>query len=247
MGLIPAYAGRTLPQNVTSMKHGAHPRLRGADSGVPHRWSSSGGSSPLTRGGPRGRSTAPKRLGLIPAYAGRTPIGTFVGVSSRAHPGRTEELAGIIDPDGAHPRLRGADDLKAERAKVAEGSSPLTRGGLAAWDEGNIIGGLIPAYAGRTSLNPAVTPVAVAHPRLRGADVFRLSEIGINIGSSPLTRGGPDKFDSAVSKFGLIPAYAGRTLTDQRGRAKNEASRSDLWCNGQCRRAFRAALQPVRR
>ena len=50
LGLIPAYAGRTLKCNGLSINTGAHPRLRGAHDmlGVVER--PAGGSSPLTRG-----------------------------------------------------------------------------------------------------------------------------------------------------------------------------------------------------
>ncbi|CQD13086.1 conserved hypothetical protein [Corynebacterium striatum] len=94
--------------------------------------------------------------GLIPAYAGRT-----------------EELAGIIDPDGAHPRLRGADLAPKCHVDEAWGSSPLTRGGLRGATQVVIVGGLIPAYAGRTTWTIDRAKKAGAHPRLRGADTNR--------------------------------------------------------------------------
>ena len=49
--LIPAYAGRTPMAAVMPRERGAHPRLRGADSGLTVGAVQSGGSSPLTRGG----------------------------------------------------------------------------------------------------------------------------------------------------------------------------------------------------
>ncbi|EEI78897.1 hypothetical protein HMPREF0308_0799 [Corynebacterium striatum ATCC 6940] len=77
-------------------------------------------------------------LGLIPAYAGRTPFGlpsTF--------------------PLPAHPRLRGADAISLSTAPTKRGSSPLTRGGRVG-RRGLAAGqGLIPAYAGRTRRSKA--------------------------------------------------------------------------------------------
>ena len=50
-----------------------------------------------------------------------------------------------------------------------------------------------------------------AHPRLRGADHRAIKTSLPALGSSPLTRGGPDASKVAESNNGLIPAYAGRT------------------------------------
>ena len=71
---------------------------------------------------------------------------------------------------------------------------------------------LIPAYAGRTD---GVFPVTVdgwAHPRLRGVDTIRRCIPSRQVGSSPLTRGGPKNGKVRYGFKGLIPAYAGRTL-----------------------------------
>ena len=208
----------------------AHPRLRGADARTATDANYAAGSSPLTRGGQPTIDTHGVGIRLIPAYAGRTL-----------------SIAAEVGLDGAHPRLRGADGLARIRDVIVEGSSPLTRGGLPIQDHAGIQAGLIPAYAGRTSSHHIPWHCSRAHPRLRGADRLMIGDSSPGIGSSPLTRGGLAAVYRRGTWIRLIPAYAGRTLTDQRGRAKNEASRSDLWCNGQCRRAFRAALQPVRR
>ena len=53
VGLIPAYAGRTVDVYHVSSWIGAHPRLRGADSGQVSLKLLKRGSSPLTRGGPK--------------------------------------------------------------------------------------------------------------------------------------------------------------------------------------------------
>ena len=111
-GLIPAYAGRTLADIEMRAGHGAHPRLRGADTGVFTRQLHAVGSSPLTRGGRGMICVASRRLGLIPAYAGRT-----------------EPQVGKRLACPAHPRLRGADSLGLICLTQILGSSPLTRGG----------------------------------------------------------------------------------------------------------------------
>ncbi len=173
MRLIPAYAGRTLSHFPIEALDWAHPRLRGADilvEGVPHLVA---GSSPLTRGGLVSKALKTCGTGLIPAYAGRT-VSPFAP----------------IPPPWAHPRLRGADDGEPLMTLPEPGSSPLTRGGLLRLAGVFRVGGLIPAYAGRTlAYNPIICHPG-AHPRLRGADLSRRHLTTHVLGSSPLTRGG---------------------------------------------------------
>ena len=52
-----------------------------------------------------------------------------------------------------------------------------------------------------------------AHPRLRGADWVVATHWSIESGSSPLTRGGRLSGQMVAPPRGLIPAYAGRTMT----------------------------------
>ena len=73
--------------------------------------------------------------GLIPAYAGRTALWRVLEVLK-----------------GAHPRLRGADLLLPTATFEGGGSSPLTRGGQFLEGVFYLLGGLIPAYAGRTAV-----------------------------------------------------------------------------------------------
>ncbi len=151
-------------------------------------------SSPLTRGGLIGGERQRIRVGLIPAYAGRTPRST-----------------GRIDRWWAHPRLRGADAGSIPVVGSKVGSSPLTRGGQALSLVGITALGLIPAYAGRTACTAARIAAARAHPRLRGADEVIFTPVLRLRGSSPLTRGGLGIEHWIKSVEGLIPAYAGRT------------------------------------
>ena len=57
-------------------------------------------------------------------------------------------------------------------------------------------------------------PLDWAHPRLRGAHEYHATRACVDVGSSPLTRGARlDETWEGLSQ-GLIPAYAGRTLSD---------------------------------
>ena len=52
-----------------------------------------------------------------------------------------------------------------------------------------------------------------AHPRSRGENHGVQSRITNQTGSSPLTRGKPPSEKRAVTRVGLIPAHAGKTMT----------------------------------
>ena len=72
VGLIPAYAGRTLLTELNRPLAEAHPRLRGADVSSMREPDFDKGSSPLTRGGLTSIIKNLRLIRLIPAYAGRT-------------------------------------------------------------------------------------------------------------------------------------------------------------------------------
>ena len=133
-GLIPAHAGKTTQPSPGSTTTTAHPRSRGENPARVTSWRMLAGSSPLTRGKPRVGRRGRARVRLIPAHAGKTGGG---GVSAPERP--------------AHPRSRGENDSHRVVGDLQEGSSPLTRGKLAAAARQPIVGGLIPAHAGKTS------------------------------------------------------------------------------------------------
>ena len=81
--------------------------------------------------------------------------------------------------------------MVAGAASAAAGSSPLTRGKLAAIDNDFMVRGLIPAHAGKT--------VEVDVGDREGG------------GSSPLTRGKRGRRRPDDPPNGLIPAHAGKT------------------------------------
>ena len=174
MGLIPAYAGRTAHLTTRVRCRRAHPRLRGAHQKGGVGKSTTVGSSPLTRGARNQRIGGLDPVGLIPAYAGRTPA--------------CSEPTGWLP---AHPRLRGAHRSRSQSRTVYRGSSPLTRGAHASGLVRLTVEGLIPAYAGRTRLTLAFRAASWAHPRLRGAHLEEPETPNPFWGSSPLTRGAP--------------------------------------------------------
>ena len=70
---------------------------------------------------------------------------------------------------------------------------------------------LIPAHAGKTTVDEAWAFDAEAHPRSRGENHRRISRHDMRRGSSPLTRGKPRIRLEVCKAVGLIPAHAGKT------------------------------------
>jgi|GEM_PF-49196 len=134
--------------------------------------------------------------------------------------------------DWAHPRSRGADTSSACSMRYSAGSSPLARGGHEQGLPVVVDEGLIPARAGRTSVERTSKGMPWAHPRSRGADVLRLVLLPKAPGSSPLARGGLPARAARRADRGLIPARAGRTPPTPRatwpGRAHPRSRGADL-------------------
>ena len=74
-GLIPAHAGKTTFRGASGRRGWAHPRSRGENADTRARRYGTPGSSPLTRGKPTRDADGRTVLGLIPAHAGKTPVG----------------------------------------------------------------------------------------------------------------------------------------------------------------------------
>ena len=132
--LIPAHAGKTYCQDCRALILPAHPRSRGENPSSFRTESFSPGSSPLTRGKPCFRRSGRQRGRLIPAHAGKTL-----------------KTASIAPVDWAHPRSRGENSTSSAAHPYPAGSSPLTRGKQRGGLMGEIVGGLIPAHAGKTA------------------------------------------------------------------------------------------------
>ena len=93
------------------------------------------------------------------------------------------------------------------------GSSPLTRGKVSAVLPEASQAGIIPAYAGKSNLLPVARQGGRDHPRLRGEKLIQAAFIISDVGSSPLTRGKVDPPPSPPSEEGIIPAYAGKSIS----------------------------------
>ena len=196
-GLIPACAGKTPAVTWGEAQARAHPRVCGENSRCRAAVTGTAGSSPRVRGKPLRRRVVGRRVGLIPACAGKTACG------------RTP--AGVT---GAHPRVCGENSSPRSSRLADSGSSPRVRGKppLRPPDVGGV--GLIPACAGKTASWASPGRGSRAHPRVCGENEYLLMLTSSHGGSSPRVRGKPPLTPSTGSGRGLIPACAGKTPTD---------------------------------
>ena len=179
-----------------------------------------GGSSPLTRGKQRVVAIFGNVKGLIPAHAGKT-------LRSSA----------VVSRPWAHPRSRGENSWPIGSTKTWAGSSPLTRGKLSTTTRGQLTTGLIPAHAGKTTWSPSSSLPGRAHPRSRGENGQASAAYFAAQGSSPLTRGKPQRRFRRTRPLGLIPAHAGKTPVCSPRRSPARAhprSRGENWLCRAC-------------
>ena len=93
------------------------------------------------------------------------------------------------------------------------GSSPHTRGALVGHELGARDRGIIPAYAGSTARQGRGRVTRRDHPRIRGEHQRKMADSMVSAGSSPHTRGAQQSHSQQLRFSGIIPAYAGSTLT----------------------------------
>ena len=190
--LIPAWAGKTRRRAGGGPGGWAHPRVGGENWSLPRLPCRLLGSSPRGRGKRDGDGAGPPARRLIPAWAGKTSRPRHTPKCSAAHPrvgGENDEALLPItwstgsSPRGrgklraprhdervtvAHPRVGGENFFRVDRLTGGAGSSPRGRGKRPVHIDCRVPGGLIPAWAGKTSASPGPSRWPPAHPRVGG-------------------------------------------------------------------------------
>ena len=239
-GIIPAYAGNTGRCSRRRRCSWDHPRVCGEHSMYPSILRDEWGSSPRMRGTHVYKTVGGVLCGIIPAYAGNTPLimikwWTCLGSSPRMRgtPRRLMYLslfAGIIPayagntrsehhrhPDHRdHPRVCGEHERQSSSISWNAGSSPRMRGTHAQRLIERVPSGIIPAYAGNTEFRIGVNVLVWDHPRVCGEHAVTILAARIEWGSSPRMRGTPGRARTAQLDDGIIPAYAGNTADDHK-------------------------------
>ena len=150
-GLIPAWAGKTVPPTLIRLDARAHPRVGGENAAHALAEIYARGSSPRGRGKQWGIGGGLVLSRLIPAWAGKT-----WSTPPPAHPTR------------AHPRVGGENFSMLSTSSHPLGSSPRGRGKHLLVGGALAVGGLIPAWAGKTWPPPSQSGTRRAHPRVGG-------------------------------------------------------------------------------
>ena len=193
-GIIPAYAGNTLPVLPNPFSPRDHPRVCGEHGEIDVCMAGNMGSSPRMRGTRQERVERRGRLGIIPAYAGNT---------------RRESTAAQYPED--HPRICGEHQLVPSQMYGPVGSSPRMRGTRRLHRLLCRRPGIIPAYAGNTFQALRLLHPRWDHPRVCGEHLFHSLIFRRAAGSSPRMRGTHGLFGWKRDCLGIIPAYAGNT------------------------------------
>ena len=93
------------------------------------------------------------------------------------------------------------------------GSSPRMRGTPQRRGRRQLRHGIIPAYAGNTCGSRHASSISRDHPRVCGEHAWLVHLSASGAGSSPRMRGTPGTRKVPESEGGIIPAYAGNTVS----------------------------------
>ena len=171
-----------------------HPRVCGENMCGTSAASEPNGSPPRMRGELGCLERRPLGARITPAYAGRTARRYLRGPSPRDH-----------------PCVCGENFLSVRPARSNDGSPPRMRGEPFRAPDGRSGNGITPAYAGRTHPRWRGGQLKSDHPRVCGENFCGPRPARRPIGSPPRMRGERPEGDKAPPKFGITPAYAGRT------------------------------------
>ena len=206
--IIPAYAGSTWRGRLARRRTRDHPRVCGEHdqwgSLTEHRM----GSSPRMRGALLARESPRVQAGIIPAYAGST--------AARWRPPTTA---------WDHPRVCGEHCALLSQSLPVPGSSPRMRGALEPCRVAALRPGIIPAYAGSTRRRASGSAPRRDHPRVCGEHSRWAATRCARWGSSPRMRGAQVRPAPRGGAGGIIPAYAGSTSSRRCRRASRDHPR----------------------
>ena len=152
------------------------------------------GSSPRMRGARQPDVRGDRWRGIIPAYAGSTPV-------------CRRWLGGARD----HPRVCGEHSMADCDELLNGGSSPRMRGARRDGLQHARRRGIIPAYAGGTLRSHRSFLLQWDHPRVCGEHSSFTPSVYWLLGSSPRMRGAHLHALGISEHIGIIPAYAGST------------------------------------
>ena len=192
--ITPAYAGKSGPCPDRVPPAGDHPRVCGEKSQSTSASPRALGSPPRMRGKGVKQSNSRIRMGITPAYAGKSCIYRSTTSISWDHPRvcgeKRKDRLDYYVPQGSPPRMRGKD--------VPILSNPPANG-------------ITPAYAGKSLTASCGNTGKKDHPRVCGEKKLTFDAGQLIPGSPPRMRGKVMLWIPYGQHFGITPAYAGKS------------------------------------
>ena len=171
-GITPAYAGKSAVKSLLCHRVGDHPRVCGEKHRLLRLEFDHWGSPPRMRGKGAHSIHQLRNRGITPAYAGKS---SFIHSSLRY--GRD------------HPRVCGEKHPLRGCCYSRQGSPPRMRGKVPAGATLPRLGGITPAYAGKSRRVPAKLAASRDHPRVCGEKKNNYVPFCMTTGSPPRMRG----------------------------------------------------------
>ena len=194
LGITPAYAGKRTKSSRCPPRMWDHPRVCGEKNLCILRRVEIPGSPPRMRGKAAGPARQGRRLGITPAYAGKS-------IRSSAR-GRTR---------WDHPRVCGEKCMCGWYVSAFVGSPPRMRGKAPPDAVRILCGGITPAYAGKSWSWGSGTHRTGDHPRVCGEKYATVAAEVVQKGSPPRMRGKDSSFQLWRVSRRITPAYAGKS------------------------------------
>ena len=201
--ITPAYAGKSGPCPDRVPPAGDHPRVCGEKSQSTSASPRALGSPPRMRGKGVKQSNSRIRMGITPAYAGKSLLKLLHHVGLRDHPRVCGEKAYSLVINGSEwgspPRMRGKGTKRCSSR----------RGGR-----------ITPAYAGKSKRIAPSSVLFGDHPRVCGEKSFAADPGRSAWGSPPRMRGKDVSHCELLPRAGITPAYAGKSTKQEKHRDK---------------------------
>ena len=193
--ITPAYAGKRGRSDSRPPPSGDHPRVCGEKALLSFHRVSGVGSPPRMRGKVSFPASNVVRIGITPAYAGKS---------------ESIDVQAEIERD--HPRVCGEKKSHRASQESASGSPPRMRGKASELPVYGTTEGITPAYAGKSEAKEFACKDGRDHPRVCGEKGHLVSDGKIHVGSPPRMRGKEFRVKRCFSHDGITPAYAGKRL-----------------------------------
>ena len=234
--ITPAWAGKShvLISEIFVVED--HPRMGGEKARCRSAWAASRGSPPHGRGKVPGLCEDLERVGITPAWAGKSALRCRMMLQSRDHPRMGGEKAALLNrrrtkrgspphgrgkaSDGVervtlnrdHPRMGGEKTLCQSIYASFQGSPPHGRGKVKAAAGHGLVMGITPAWAGKSGAYFGYPVFHGDHPRMGGEKRSETWHPYLRRGSPPHGRGKVPFFVKTDSLKRITPAWAGKRL-----------------------------------